>query len=170
MVRRRRCSRRRIRAIRAQLSIAPLGIYYAALNTQVPPFNNVNLRKAVIANQNRQRVFARPRRQAGRHRGHALHLSRGAWLQQSGGSKGFGQDYIAHPGGDKTVACKYMKLAGYPNCKYTGSTTVKIVGSNSAPGPQEMQTVQSGLQTLGFKTTIKAVPQQTMYSKFCGYV
>jgi peptide/nickel transport system substrate-binding protein len=63
-----------------------------------------------------------------------------------------------------------MKMAGYPNCKYTGSANVLIVGSNSDPGPQEMQIVQSGLSALGFKTTIKAVPQQTMYSKFCGYV
>jgi peptide/nickel transport system substrate-binding protein len=67
-----------------------------------------------------------------------------------------------------------MKLAGYPNCKYTGGYgqygSVLIVGSNIAPGPQEMQIVQSGLNALGFKTTIKAVPQQTMYSKFCGYV
>jgi peptide/nickel transport system substrate-binding protein len=33
-----------------------------------------------------------------------------------------------------------------------------------------MAVVQSGLNALGFKTSIKAVPQQTMYSKFCGYV
>jgi peptide/nickel transport system substrate-binding protein len=63
-----------------------------------------------------------------------------------------------------------MKLAGYPGGKYTGNANVLIVGSNSDPGPQEMQIVQNGLQALGFKTTIKAVPQQTMYSKFCGYV
>jgi peptide/nickel transport system substrate-binding protein len=63
-----------------------------------------------------------------------------------------------------------MTLAGYPNCKYTGNATVTIVGSNADPGPQEMQIVQNGLNSLGFKTTIKAVPQQTMYSKFCGYV
>ncbi len=63
-----------------------------------------------------------------------------------------------------------MKLAGYPNCKYTGNASISIVGSNAAPGPQEMQIVQSGLTALGFKTSIKAVPQQTMYSKFCGYV
>jgi peptide/nickel transport system substrate-binding protein len=69
-----------------------------------------------------------------------------------------------------TVAKKYMKLAGYPSGKYTGNANVLIVGSNSAPGPQEMQIVQNGLNALGFKTTIKAVPQQTMYSKFCGYV
>ena len=33
-----------------------------------------------------------------------------------------------------------------------------------------MQVVKSGLTALGFKTSIKAVPQQTMYTKFCGYV
>ena len=38
---------------RKQLIVAPLGIYYASLNTQVPPFNNINLRKAVIAMANR---------------------------------------------------------------------------------------------------------------------
>jgi peptide/nickel transport system substrate-binding protein len=32
-----------------------------------------------------------------------------------------------------------------------------------------MQIVQSDLEKLGFKTEIKAVPQETMYSKFCGY-
>jgi peptide/nickel transport system substrate-binding protein len=68
------------------------------------------------------------------------------------------------------VAAKYMKMAGYPSGKYTGKANVLIVGSNSDPGPKEMQIVQNGLQALGFKTTIKAVPQQTMYSKFCGYV
>ena len=61
-----------------------------------------------------------------------------------------------------------MKAAGYPDCKYTGSEKVVIVGSNADPGPKEMQIVESGLQKLGFKTQIKAVPQQTMYSKFCG--
>ena len=95
-------------------------------------------------------------------------------FQQAGGAAGFGQDFVSHPDGDMTVACKYMKMAGYPNCKYTGQYgqygSVLIVGSNTAPGPQEMQVVQSGLTALGFKTSIKAVPQQTMYSKFCGYV
>ena len=63
-----------------QLSIAPLGIYYAALNTQVPPFNNINLRKAVLASR-----IAMPipgsRRQARRDGSHALHLSGGPGLQ-----------------------------------------------------------------------------------------
>jgi peptide/nickel transport system substrate-binding protein len=155
---------------KTQLSIAPLGIYYAALNTQVPPFNNINLRKAVIAMENRNAyLLARGGKLVGHVATHFIYPEVPGF-SQSGGYKGFGQDFVSNPGGSKTVACKYMKLAGFSNCKYTGSTNVLIVGSNADPGPQEMQIVQSGLQALGFKTTIKAVPQQTMYSKFCGYV
>jgi peptide/nickel transport system substrate-binding protein len=157
-----------------QLSIGPLGIYYASLNTQVPPFNNVNLRRAAIAMQNRSAyLLARGGKLVGHVATHFIYPEVPGF-SQAGGYKGFGEDFVSHPSGDKAVACKYMKLAGYPNCKYTGKYgqygSVLIVGSNSDPGPQEMQIVQSGLQALGFKTTIKAVPQQTMYSKFCGYV
>jgi peptide/nickel transport system substrate-binding protein len=159
---------------KSQLSVAPLGIYYAALNTTVPPFNNLNLRKAVIAAQNREAyLLARGGPLVGRVATHFIYPEVPGF-QQAGGDAGFNQDYVSHPTGDMTVACKYMKLAGYPNCKYTGGYgqygSVLIVGSNAAPDPQEMQVVQSGLTALGFKTTIKAVPQQTMYSKFCGYV
>ncbi len=157
-----------------QLSIAPLGSYYAALNTSVPPFNNIDLRKAVIAAQNRSAyLLARGGQLVGQVMTHFIYPEVPGF-QQAGGAAGFGEDYLAHPTGDMTVACKYMKLAGYPNCKYTGGYgqygSVEIVGSNIAPVPEEMQVVQAGLSELGFKTTIKAVPQQTMYSKFCGYV
>lgn len=155
---------------KSQLSVAPLGMYYAALNTTVPPFNNINLRKAVIAAQNREAyLLARGGKLVGSVATHFIYPEVPGF-QQSGGAAGFKQDYVSHPTGDMKVACNYMKAAGYPNCKYTGSANVLIVGSNSDPGPQEMQIVQNGLQALGFKTTIKAVPQQTMYSKFCGYV
>jgi peptide/nickel transport system substrate-binding protein len=155
---------------KAQLSVAPLGTYYASLNTSVPPFNNINLRKAVIAAQNREAyLLARGGKLVGQVATHFIYPEVPGF-QQAGGDAGFGQDYISHPTGDMTVAEKYMKLAGYPSGKYTGNANVLIVGSNSDPGPQEMQIVQNGLQALGFKTTIKAVPQQTMYSKFCGYV
>jgi peptide/nickel transport system substrate-binding protein len=155
---------------KSQLSVAPLGSYYAALNTSVAPFNNLNLRKAVIAAQDRQAyLLARGGKLVGQVMTHFIYPEVPGF-QQAGGSAGFGEDYLASPTGNMTVAKKYMKLAGYPSGKYTGSQTVTIVGSNADPGPQEMQIVQNGLTALGFKTTIKAVPQQTMYSKFCGYV
>ena len=134
---------------KTQLSIAPLGTYYAALNTTVPPFNNINLRKAVVAASNRSAyALARGGQLVATVSTHFIYPEVPGY-QQAGGAAGFAQDFIAHPTGDMTVACKYMKLAGYPNCKYTGQYgqygSVLIVGSNSAPGPQEMQVVQSGL-------------------------
>jgi peptide/nickel transport system substrate-binding protein len=155
---------------RAQLSVSTIGNYYAALDTKVPPFNNVNLRRAAVAAADRNAyLLAR----GGRLVGHVMTHFLGpevAGFKQAGSYAGFGIDYMDHPDGNMQVACKYMKAAGYPNCKYTGNAKVLIVGANSDPGPKEMQIVQAGLQRLGFNTTIKAVPQQTMYSKFCGYV
>jgi len=155
---------------KSQLSIAPLGDYYAALNTTVPPFNNANLRRAVVAAADRSAyLLARGGQLVGQVATHFLGPTDPAF-QDAGGVNGFGFDFLKNPSGDMAVATKYMKLAGYPSGKYTGKANVLIVGSNSDPGPKEMQIVQAGLQKLGFKTTIKAVPQQTMYSKFCGYV
>jgi peptide/nickel transport system substrate-binding protein len=152
-----------------QLSISTLGQYYASLNTSRPPFDNVNLRRAAVAISDRSAyLLARGGKLVGQVATHFLGPEVPGF-QEAGGAKGFGIDFVSNPGGNQQVACKYMKAAGYPNCKYTGSAKVTIVGSNSDPGPKEMQIVQSDLEKLGFKTEIKAVPQETMYSKFCGY-
>jgi peptide/nickel transport system substrate-binding protein len=136
----------------------------------VPPFNNVNLRRAAVAAADRQAyLLARGGTLVGQVATHFLGPTDAAF-DAAGGANGFGFDFLKNPNGDLNVAKKYMKLAGYPSGKYTGNANVLIVGSNSDPGPKEMQIVQAGLNSLGFKTTIKAVPQQTMYSKFCGYV
>ncbi|MFL5840387.1 MAG: ABC transporter substrate-binding protein [Thermoleophilaceae bacterium] len=155
---------------RKQLSIAPLGDYYASLDTTIPPFNNVNLRRAATAAANRQGyLLARGGKLVGSVMTHFL-LPTDSAFQAAGGYKGFGFDFLKNPQGDLNVAKKYMKAAGYPTGKYTGNETVLIVGANADPGPKEMAVVQDGLRKLGFKTQIKPVPQQTMYSKFCGSV
>jgi peptide/nickel transport system substrate-binding protein len=155
---------------KAQLSISPLGDYYASLNTQTEPFKNENLRRAAVAAANRSGyLLVRGGALVGQVATHFLGPTDPAF-QTAGGDKGFGFDFLKNPAGDMAVATKYMKAAGYPSGKYTGNAKVLIVGSNSDPGPKEMQIVQDGLQKLGFKTEIKAVPQETMYSKFCGYV
>ena len=152
-----------------QLSISTLGQYYASLNTTRPPFDDINLRKAAIAISDRNAyLLARGGKLVGQVATHYLGPEVPGFAE-SGGEKGFGVDYMSNPGGNQQVACKYMKAAGYGNCKYTGTEKVVIVGSNADPGPKEMQIVESGLRKLGFNTEIKAVPQQTMYSKFCGY-
>ena len=131
---------------KSQLSISPLGNYYASLNTQVPPFDNENLRKAVVAAANRQAyLLARGGKLVGQVATHFLGPTSSAF-EEAGGAEGPGFDFLKSPTGDMNVAKKYMKAAGYPSGKYTGSENVLIVGSNADPGPKEMQIVQSGLR------------------------
>jgi peptide/nickel transport system substrate-binding protein len=65
---------------------------------------------------------------------------------------------------------KYMKLAGYPSGKYTGSETLQVVGDSSAPANNVAEAVNSTLQKLGFKTKLNLVEHTVMYSKYCGVV
>jgi peptide/nickel transport system substrate-binding protein len=61
-----------------------------------------------------------------------------------------------------------MKLAGYPSGKYTGSDTVKIVGSNNGNSPEEAAIVKDAFTELGFKVDLSLVDQSVMYGKYCG--
>ncbi len=152
---------------RAQIGFVPLGNHYASLNTTVPPFDNLNVRKAVLAGSNRSAlVLARGGRLVGTPGTHFLPPT-APGFKQAGGYPGV-WDYLKNPNGDAALAASYMKKAGYPSGKYTGNAEVTIVGANTDPGPAESQIIQQGLQKLGFKVTVRNVPQQTMYSKFCG--
>ena len=91
-------------------------------------------------------------------------------FEEAGGLEGPKVDYNEHPQGDKAVAEKYMKLAGYPSGKYTGSATLQVVGSTGSPAPEDAEIANQALKNLGFKTKLNLVDQATMYSKYCGVV
>ena len=91
---------------------------YIALNTTKKPFDNINVRKAVIAGFDRN----------------AMRLVRGGELvgdipthmlppglprfEEAGGMKGPGLDYMSHPAGDMALAAEYFKKAGYDDPRY----------------------------------------------------
>jgi peptide/nickel transport system substrate-binding protein len=156
---------------RSQLEISPgAGDHYVALNNKDGPFKNVNLRRAVFAALDRT----------------AMDKARGGQLvsdvmthfiypeipgfEQAGGYKGPQFDFNEHPEGDMAVAEKYMKLAGYPSGKYTGTETLQVVGSTGNPAPEDAQIANQALTSLGFKTKLNLVDQSVMYSKYCGVV
>ncbi|HEY4427403.1 MAG TPA: ABC transporter substrate-binding protein [Solirubrobacteraceae bacterium] len=156
---------------RSQLFIAPgAGNRYVALNNSHGPFTNVNLRKAVWAALDRE----------------AMDKARGGSLvtipathfiypeipgfEEAGGIAGPKFDYNEHPQGDPAVAEKYMKLAGFSSGKYTGGTTIQVVGSTGNPASTDAEIVNQTLKNLGFKTKFNLVDQSVMYSKFCGVV
>jgi peptide/nickel transport system substrate-binding protein len=150
------------------------GTRYIAMNTTVKPFDNINLRKAIIAASNRN----------------ALRLTRGGailgdiangWIppgipgfEEAGGLKqNTDLDFLAHPEGDMTVAKKYMDLAakdGLPikNGKWTGGEKILTIATNADPGKKTAEVFQGQMEQLGFKLNFRIVPQDTLYTKFLG--
>jgi len=154
---------------RSQLEISPAaGDHYIAVNNKRGPFANINLRKAFWAALDRT----------------AMDKARGGSLvtyvmthflypeipgfEEAGGLAGPKVDYNEHPEGDAAVAEKYMRLAGYPSGKYTGSATLQIVGSTGDPASEDAEIANNTLRGLGFKTKLSLVDQSVMYAKYCG--
>jgi peptide/nickel transport system substrate-binding protein len=146
------------------------GDRYIAVNNSYGPFTNVNLRKAFWAATDRE---ALNKLRGGKTVADVMthYLWNGiSGFQEAGGYPGPKVDYNEHPQGDMAVAEKYMKLAGYPSGKYTGSKTLEIVGDSSAPANNVAEAVNATLKQLGFKTHLNLVEHTVMYSKYCGVV
>lgn len=154
---------------RKQLELSPgAGINFIAVDNKRGPFANVNVRKAFWAALDRV----------------ALNKARGGELvtnvathfiypeipgfEQAGSLKGPGVDYDDSPSGNMAVAAKYLRLAGYPSGRYTGSKTIQIVGATGSPNSTDAELVNRTLESLGFKTHFSLVETAAMYSKFCG--
>lgn len=153
---------------KSQLDLSPgAGNRYIALNNKVAPFSNVDLRKAVYAAVDRAALD--------RERGGILVSNVSTHFiyptipgfTQAGGLAGPKLDYNEHPEGDVAVAEKYMKLAGYPSGKYTGTKTVQVVGASSPPEKEDAEIVNQTLKSLGFNTKLTLVEIATMYAKYC---
>jgi peptide/nickel transport system substrate-binding protein len=146
------------------------GDRYIAINNSDGPFKNVDLRKALWAATDRESL---DRLRGGKTVADLMthFLWDGiAGFEEAGGYAGPKVDYNEHPEGDMAVAEKYMKLAGYPSGKYTGSETLQVVGDSSPPANNVAEAVNSTLQKLGFKTKLNLVEHTIMYSKYCGVV
>jgi peptide/nickel transport system substrate-binding protein len=142
------------------------GDHYMTLNNSQPPFNNVNLRRAVYANLNREAII---KEKGGVLTGepgtHFIYPGTEGFVQ-AGGYAGPNYPWAIHPSGDLAVAKEYMKKAGYPSGQYTGNATVSVVASDN--GQDELainQIVKQDLTQLGFKVNLAQVDQSVMYTK-----
>jgi peptide/nickel transport system substrate-binding protein len=153
------------------------GTRWISFNTTIKPFDNLNVRKAIIAASNRN----------------ALRLTRGGailgdiatgWIppgipgfEESGGLKQNADlDYLKNPEGDPAVSKKYMLAAKQEdpslpidaNGKWTGSEKALTIGTNADPGKKTAEVFQGQMEQLGFKLNFRIVPQDTLYTKFLG--
>ena len=96
-----------------QLTLTPSGgNRYIALNTQDPPFDDINVRKAVIAGSNRTDLRnTRGGELVGPVATHYLPPDFPGF-EEAGGLEGTGLDYLANPDGDPEVSAEYFKKAG----------------------------------------------------------
>jgi peptide/nickel transport system substrate-binding protein len=163
--------KRAVTQYKNQTSITQTAAWRAvSVNTKMKPFDNVNVRKALFA------VFDRQ----------AMILSRGgtaqgtpAWsfippdfpgFDESGGAtppKEF--DFAQKITGDPALAQSYMKKAGYPSGKYTGSERPLEVGvAGTGTGTRAAEITQAMLGKLGIKVKLRFVTPDAYITKFCG--
>jgi peptide/nickel transport system substrate-binding protein len=151
-----------------QLEISPgAGSHYIGVDNVHGPFKNEDLRKALWAALDRTAMDrARGGKLVTDVMTHFIYPTIPGF-EQAGGLAGPKFDFNEHPEGDMAVAEKYMKLAGYPSGKYTGSETVSVVGAKGNPAEQDAEIVNTTLKNLGFNTKFTLVETATMYAKYC---
>jgi peptide/nickel transport system substrate-binding protein len=139
------------------------------MDTSRPPFDNIDVRKAVIAGFNR--IAARQQRG-----GEALGPVAQHWIppgmagfEESNGLEGWPDefDWMAKPEGDRALSAEYFKKAGFASGKYEGSETLLLVADNSDPDKSIAQITEQQLNEMGFKTKLRLVTRDTMLTKFC---
>jgi peptide/nickel transport system substrate-binding protein len=145
------------------------GTRWIALNTTQKPFDNINIRKGVIAGFDRN----------------ALRLTRGGaeigpiansfippgipGHDESGGEKGFTDiDFMQNPAGDPALMKKYFDKAKAQGVTPQSGGELLTIATNADPGNQTAQVAQGQFQKMGFKLNYRKVPQDTLYTKFCG--
>ena len=152
-----------------QLTLTPSGgNRYIALNTQMAPFDDINVRKAVVANANRVDLRnTRGGELTGPVANHYLPPDFPGF-EEAGGLEGTGVDFMSSPEGDPELAAEYMKKAGYESGKCEGpECEIVMVGDDSPPGSDTAEVAESQLEELGFDVDLQKVTHDIMYTKFC---
>ena len=154
---------------KSQMVLSPGGgNRYVSLDNKVGPFSNIDLRKAVWAELDRAALDrARGGDLVATVASHFIYPTIPGFEQAGSLTGPKGLDYNEHPEGDMTIAEKYMKLAGYSSGKYTGSSTIQVVGASSPPEKEDAEIVNQALKSLGFNTKLTLVELATMYAKYC---
>jgi peptide/nickel transport system substrate-binding protein len=151
-----------------QLVLAPSGGgRWVAMNTTIPPFDDINVRKAVIAGFDRD----------------AMRLTRGgevvgdipthyippgmAGFEEAGGLEGPGVDFMSNPKGDMNLAAEYFRQAGFDSGKYEGTEEILMVGENAGVDKAAAEVAAEQFEKLGFKIRLRQVSGDAMYTKFC---
>lgn len=153
---------------KGQFQTVPAGGYrYFPMNTTIKPFDDLNVRKAVLAGFDREAAL---KARGGKFTGDvATHFLPPGFpgFEEAGGQKGPALDFLANPRGDMALAAKYMKAAGYASGKYEGNETFLMIGATADPIKAQTEVAQAQFEKLGFKIKVRLVPQDAVYTEYC---
>jgi len=150
------------------VAVPGAGLYYVTLDNRQGPFSNINVRKAMWAALDRRGMIEVSGGELTAQLGTHFIYPGSAGYELAGGQAGPPVDYNRFPTGNMALAAQYMKAAGYPSGRYTGTATVEVVGVTGDPYANVATIVNQTLRNLGFKTNFRLVTQPAMFSKFCG--
>jgi peptide/nickel transport system substrate-binding protein len=159
-----------------QIAFIPGGGYrFISVNSTIKPFDNLNVRKAVVAASDRLALqLSRGGESAGELATHFLPFEFPGF-KEAGGDAGPGYDFLKNPRGDMALAKKYMLAAKKEDPSlpigddglWSDSKPLLMVATNADPGKKTAEVAQAQFEKLGFKIKFRAVPQDTLYTKFC---
>jgi peptide/nickel transport system substrate-binding protein len=133
------------------------GVNFIPLNTKLPPFRDLNVRRAIVAGFDRAEAL---RAAGGRNAGilGTHFIPPGVpGHEEAGGLAGTGSKLYAKSHGDRKLAARYLRRAGFRSGRYEGRRPVSVLTSNDAVGLGVGRSVRRNLERLGFAVKVRAV-------------
>jgi len=160
--------KRTVQRFKDQLKTVPSGGFrYFPLNTTLEPFDDLNVRKAVLAGFDRDAARkARGGEFVGPIASHFIPPGINGH-DEAGGLEGTGVDFLKNPKGDVALAGEYLKKAGFASGKYEGDEEILMIGATADPVKAQSQVAKAQLEKLGFKVKLRLVPQDAVYTEWC---
>jgi peptide/nickel transport system substrate-binding protein len=150
--------RRELRARPGQFRFVSSGLVtFATLNTSLAPFDDADVRRAVVAGFDRRAVL---RQAGGRLAGQvATHFIPPdvPGFAEAGGQRGPGLDFVSRPEGSRRVAARYLRRAGFEGGRYTGRRPVVVVVPRDEGGRRLGRHTRRQLERLGFRVRLRAL-------------
>ena len=149
---------RELRRRRAQFVFTTNGVLQLlALNTRLAPFDDVDVRRAVVAGFDRAaelRAFGGP--SSGVLATHFLPPGVPGF-EEAGGRRGPRSPMYRRARGDRELAGRYLRRAGFAQGRYTGSRRLGLVTVNDELGREVADVAVRSLRRLGFRLRVRAV-------------
>jgi peptide/nickel transport system substrate-binding protein len=142
------------------------GWRWVALNTKQKPFDDIDVRKAVIAGLDKTALRqARGGPTIGTLAYHFIPPEFPGYEQSGGSSSPY--DFMASATANPAVMAKYFRAAGFASGKYTGpNRNVTLTCDAADPGKSVCAVVADELRGMGFNPSIQSLPREKTVSVY----